>query len=101
LERFGPQVRALIFDLEDPARMLTPEAACQAERRIAFYRRLGARLLGGIRYTQTVGPHQPPLHLHLMFHPIQDITAQEAFDIAHAEFGDAILQQIGELFWIE
>ena len=99
LARLDPRARALIFDLEDPAQMATPGETRQAERRIAFYRRLGARLLGGIRYIQTVGPHQPPLPLRLMVHPIQDLSPQQAFDLARAEFGAEILNQVGELRW--
>ncbi len=99
LSRLDAQVRALFYDLEDPAQMTTPEAVKQAGRRIAFYRRLGARLLGGIRYVQTVGPHHPPLYLRLMVHPIQEITPREAFDLARLEFGQEILSQVGELKW--
>lgn len=99
LERIDPRVRALIFDLEDPAQMETPERVKQAERRIAFYRRLGARVLGGISYVQTVGPHQPPLLLLLMVHPIQEISPREAFELARQEFGDEILKQVGKLSW--
>ena len=99
LERLDPQVRALIFDLEDPAFMKTEAAVRQAERRIEFYRRLGARLLGGICYVQTVGPHQPPLPLLLMVHPIKEISPQEAFELAREEFGGEILSQVGELCW--
>ena len=99
LERLGPQVRALIFDLEDPTKMETPEAVSLAERRVAFYRRLGARLLGGIEYIQFVAPHLPPLPLLLMAHPIREISPQEAFDLARAEFGEESLKQVGELRW--
>ncbi len=99
LKRLDPRVRALIFDLEDPAEMDTPEAAALAERRIGFYRRQGARLLGGIEYMQYVGPHQPPLPLLLMVHPIQEISPREAFDLAQEKFGEEILKQVGELLW--
>lgn len=99
LERLRPQVRALIFDLEDPAEMETPEAAALAERRIAFYRRMGARLLGGVEYRQYVGPHQPPLPLLLMVHPVREISPREAFDLAQAKFGEEILKQVGDLRW--
>lgn len=99
LKRLDPRVRALIFDLEDPAEMDIPEAAALAERRIGFYRRQGARLLGGIEYMQYVGPHQPPLPLLLMVHPTREISPREAFDLAQAKFGEEILKQVGELLW--
>ncbi len=101
LARLDPSVRAMIFDLEDPCEMHTPQEKDLARRRIAFYRRQGARLLGGIRYLQTVGTHMPPIPLLLMAHPIQEISPQEAFDLAEGEFGGSILQQVGELRWEE
>jgi GNAT superfamily N-acetyltransferase len=101
LSRFDPSVRAMIFDLEDPREMHTPEEKEIACRRIQFYRRQGARLLGGIRYMQTVGTHMPPIPLLLMAHPIQEISPHEAFGLAEEEFGGSILQQVGELKWEE
>ncbi len=101
LARFDPAVRAMIFDLEDPCEMNTLQEKEIARRRIQFYRRLGAQLLGGIRYLQTVGTHMPPIPLLLMVHPIQAISPQEAFDLAEEEFGGSILQQVGELKWEE
>lgn len=98
LARLGPQVKALIFDLEDPCQMETPEEKALAVRRIGFYRRQGARLLGGIRYVQSVGSHQPPLYLRLMIHPLQPISPREGFDLAYRVMPEA-LSQAGELCW--
>ncbi len=99
LARLDPSVRAMIFDLEDPREMHTSQEKDIARRRIQFYRRQGARLLGGIRYLQTVGTHMPPIPLLLMVHPIQEISPREAFDLAEEEFGGSILQQVGEITW--
>ena len=38
----------------------------EAERRIKFYRRLGAQQLTGVRYLQFVGRHQPPMPMLIM-----------------------------------
>lgn len=93
-----PGTKALIFDLEDPEEMETPEARSLAERRVAFYRRQGARMLGGIRYIQKAAPHLPELHLRLMVHPLVDLSPRAAFDCAKAVFADAI-SEAGELHW--
>ncbi len=67
-----------------------------AERRIAFYRRQGARLLEGIHYLQTVGPHQPPIPMHVMFHAFAAMDAAWAFALAKSLWGDQV-RQVGEL----
>jgi len=53
-------IRALIFEVEIPEDAESKEGRQLAERRIAFYRRLGAKLLTGVHYLQYVGWHQPP-----------------------------------------
>jgi GNAT superfamily N-acetyltransferase len=90
LAQLGPQARALIFDLEDPRKMETPAEQEQARHRVGFYRRLGARLLGGIDYSQQAAPHLPCLPLLLMAHPLQELTPQEAYDLAKAAMPQAI-----------
>lgn len=87
-------VKALIFDVEDPREVPTPEGQELARRRVGFYRRQGARILGGIRYIQKVAPHMPALHLHLMVQPVGEALAgpAEAFAAAKAVFPDAISQ---------
>jgi ribosomal protein S18 acetylase RimI-like enzyme len=99
LARLGPEVRALIFDLEDPRQMETRAEQELARRRVGFYRRLGARLLGGVDYVQCIAPHLPPLPLLLMVHPIQEISPQEAFDLAKAAMPEAV-NLAGELGWL-
>lgn len=97
-EQMRPAVKALFFDVEDPREMKTPQDVECAVRRIAFYRRLGARLIGGIRYIQTVGDHQPPITLRLMAHPGAEMSAREAIALASPILGGAITLE-EEPYW--
>ncbi|MBN2007659.1 MAG: GNAT family N-acetyltransferase [Anaerolineae bacterium] len=67
------------------------------ERRIAFYRRQGARRLLGVRYLQTVGPHQPLTPMHLMWHARCPFSPEDAFRIARRLFGGDCVYQTGAL----
>ena len=87
---------ALLLEVERPDLAHTETERQLAERRIAFYRRQSAQLLEGVHYVQSVGPHQPPLPMHVMIHPLQPLKADAAFRFAHMAFGDAITQT-GEL----
>lgn len=87
---------AMLLEVERPDLAHTAADRQLAERRIAFYRRQGARLLDGVHYVQSVGPHQLPLAMHIMVHPLQPVDAPTAFRLAHTLFGDAITQT-GEL----
>ncbi len=78
--------------------METPETQALACRRIDFYRRQGARLLGGIRYIQKAASHLPDLYLRLMAHPLGNTGPQEAFDCAKTVLAGAI-SQTGALRW--
>lgn len=89
-------MRAMIFEVEDPETISDVHLRECAKRRINFYKRLGATILRGIHYTQSVGPHQPETPMLIMAHPIQPITPQEVFDIARLLFGDH-MTQVGEL----
>jgi GNAT superfamily N-acetyltransferase len=89
---------ALIFEVERPDLAETDEARQFAERRIGFYTRLGARLLTGIEYWQWVGPHQPPVSMRVMVHPVAERAPEQGFAWAKALFGDA-LRQVGALGW--
>jgi len=83
---------AMLLEVERPDLVHT-EAECRlAERRIAFYRRQGARLLEGVHYVQQVGPHQAPLPMHIMLHPLAPLDAETAFRCAKTAFGDAVAQ---------
>lgn len=83
---------AMLIEVERPDLAHTKAERELAERRIAFYRRQGARLLEGVHYVQSVGPHQPPLPMHVMLHPLAPLDAEMAFRCAQAAFGDAITQ---------
>lgn len=127
LRLLHPATEALFLEVEIPEdgttaeAMRTSSAACLAvspakqqmwaQRRIQFYRRQGARLLRGIHYMQSVGPHQPPLPMHIMVHPLAPreadfgrrggrMDAAHAFGLAQAVLKESI-QQVGmlELDW--
>jgi GNAT superfamily N-acetyltransferase len=92
--------RAMIFDVEDPQRMPDEDRRSLAARRIGFYQRQGACLMGGIRYVQRIGTHLPPLLLRLMVHPLDPaLLPGEAFSLALAVFGDEVLSKDGEPGW--
>ncbi len=82
--------RAMLFEVEIPENAPAPEAKTLAERRIAFYRRNGARLLTGIHYLQSVGPHQPLTPMHLMIHPLEPLDPPAALALAQGLFGDLV-----------
>jgi ribosomal protein S18 acetylase RimI-like enzyme len=84
--------KAIFYEVEIPKKSNLEEA----ERRIRFYQRNGAFLLGGIKYLQFVGWHQPPTPMHIMAHPLRKMTPQETFDTAQKAFGTA-LRKKGEL----
>jgi GNAT superfamily N-acetyltransferase len=88
--------RALVLEVEIPGRAPSAEEAQLATRRIQFYRRLGAHLLRGVDYTQSVGPHQPPLPMHVTVHPFQPVDGEEAFELARCVLGKR-LERAGEL----
>jgi GNAT superfamily N-acetyltransferase len=92
---------AVLIEVERPDLAHTEAERRLAERRIAFYRRQGARLLEGVHYVQSVGPHQPPLPMHVMFHPLQALDANKAFELARAVFtgdtGSEAIAQTGVL----
>jgi len=91
-----PPFRALIFDVEMPENAPDAHGRQLAERRIQFYRRNGAFILGGIEYMQRVGWHQPPIQLHLMVHPYGNLDGPQAFEIARQAFDQAV-RQVGPL----
>jgi ribosomal protein S18 acetylase RimI-like enzyme len=84
--------RDLVFEVEIPEQAESQEDRRVAERRIAFYQRQGAQLLGGVQYMQSVGWHQPPMPMHIMVHHRDRKSPQAAYDLAKAVFGDSITQ---------
>lgn len=93
LDRLDPaSYRLLVFEVEIPG----AENAPNAGRRIAFYKRQGALLMEGIDYIQEIGWHSPPTRMHLMVHPLQPLSAEQAFSAVKELFGDAV-QKVGEV----
>ena len=84
--------KAMLLEVEIPAETEIEELGQMAQRRLAFYRRHGARLLGGIKYLQSVGWHQPLTPMHILVHPLQPIEAQAAFMLAKAYAGESVIQ---------
>jgi GNAT superfamily N-acetyltransferase len=87
----APAAAAVIFEVESPEHAENAEEAETSARRIRFYQRSGARLLGGVRYTQSVG-WQPPMEMSLMVHPLETLDAAAAYRICSAVFGDSLVQ---------
>jgi len=88
--------RALVLEVEIPEEAESEEHRRLAEKRIAFYGRLGARLLRGVHHMQYVGWHQAPIPMHVMVHSREPISAQVAYDIAKAVLDDST-SQVGAL----
>jgi hypothetical protein len=92
----GVSCRGLVLEVEIPGRATSADDAQLATRRIQFYQRLGALLLRGVDYTQSVGQHQPPIPMHVMVHPFQPMDGEEAFELARCVYGKW-LERAGEL----
>ena len=87
-------LRAFVFEVEAPEHFDDPERQKLARRRIEFYRRQGALLLGGVRYIQQI-INQPAIPLNIMIKPIEPVTPQEALEMAQKLFDN--VTQVGEL----
>ncbi len=92
--RERPSTRAFVYEIERPEDAEGHHRTL-AERRIAFYRRNGAKLLGGIRYTQSVG-WQPPVPMHVMVHEFERLSPEAAYEMARSLLGEAV-EQVGPL----
>lgn len=89
LRRLEPgDTQALLLEVEIPENGMTEEDRRNAQRRIAFYRRLGARLLRGVRYLQYVGWHQVPVPMHVMLHLLRPLSDATAYQLAKAVAGE-------------
>jgi ribosomal protein S18 acetylase RimI-like enzyme len=92
---------AAVFEVEIPEQACGRSERRFARRRIAFYRRLGARLLTGIRYTQSVGSHQRPILMHVMVHPFLPRSSKDAFRVARAVLGEEVRRLRGKSLRLE
>lgn len=98
VRRLPAGIIAVLIEVERPDLAQTEVERALAERRIAFYRRQGARLLEGVYYLQSVGPHQAPLPMHVMLHPLQALDAETAYALVQAVFvGGETIKQTGVL----
>lgn len=84
-----PHALGVVFEVERPDHCGSTSEAELAERRIRFYQRNGAFLLGGIEYIQSTG-WQPGVPMHLMVHPFAHMTPQAAFQLCGAVFGASV-----------
>lgn len=80
-------LRLLLFEVERPE---SEDATPYAQRRIDWYRRQGALLLGGVHYLQSVDRPIEPVEMHLMAHPFAALGAEEVFRVAEHVFGEAV-----------
>jgi GNAT superfamily N-acetyltransferase len=82
-----PSVRALVFEVQDPDTICSAAERKAALRRITFYQRNGAHLLGGVDYTQSVG-WQAPIPMQVMVHPLTpDLDPAQAVQVARCMLG--------------
>ncbi len=88
--------RAFIFEVEIPEDITDPDYREFIVRKIARYRRHGARMLRGISYIMHLGEHQPEMPMDIMVHPFSPMTAEEAFALVKGVFGEQVMQ-VGEL----
>lgn len=80
-----PGLELLVFEVERPD-LLEGSERTSAERRIAFYRRLGARLVNNVVYYQDVG-WQPPVQMYLMAHTLVPIHEDKLAGMLRDIFG--------------
>ncbi len=92
VERLPPSVAAVLIEVEQPRLARSGPERRLAERRIVFYQRLGARMLLGIDYLQSVGPHQPVVPMHLMVHLLEPISPEEVYRAVREICGELIRQ---------
>lgn len=92
MRAYSPALKALLYEVEDPQHCEQEQERHLAERRIAFYRRHGGKLVGGIHYEQSVG-WQPPMCMHLMIHDLSAdnrITSANVFDLLRCAFQESV-----------
>lgn len=91
--------RFLFYEVEIPG--LRPDPRDHARRRIAWYRRLGAMQLHGIRYTQQVDTMATRLPMYILVHPYQAVTAEEVYESLRGVLGDALQRDENALLRLE
>jgi Acetyltransferase (GNAT) family len=87
----------MVFEVEIPELAHEGPAARQtAQRRIDWYRSLGAKVLEGVEYFQNVDTGAPPTRMFLMAHPFTSMEATEVYERMKLIFEDDV-RQIGDL----
>jgi GNAT superfamily N-acetyltransferase len=87
----------LLFEVELPeeAARFSAEEAALARRRIAWYQKHGALLVGGVEYIQDVG-WQPPYPMALMIAPRSTLSQETAWGLLEGALEDSV-RQVGEI----
>jgi GNAT superfamily N-acetyltransferase len=76
---------AVVLEVSIPEEATSEEDAKIDQRRIGFYQRQGAFLIGGIRYIQSVDqPNEKPIPMHLMLIPLQELDIKAVIHIIEA-----------------
>jgi len=90
--------KLLVFEVEVPelAEARSAEDAEWARRRIAWYRRQGARVLEGVEYYQRVDTREASTRMLLMLQYLVLMDARQGYSLAKSLFPNT-LQQVGPL----
>ncbi len=90
-----PSAEAVVFEVETPTGLAIRPVRATPSRRIAFYRRSGARLLTGIRYTFNPSAGSPPIEMSVMLHPLRRSGAWPApFELSKGRALGATVERI-------
>ncbi len=90
-----PTSRGIVIEVESPDEPSTEDPE-MARRRIGFYKRQGARVLGGVEYWQGV-PGQRAIRMCVMVHPFVEMSARQGLTFARAVLGG--VRRPGPLAW--
>jgi GNAT superfamily N-acetyltransferase len=85
----------LVFEVEIPALADGgPDGRRLAEKRIDWYRGLGARLMDGIEYYQSVDTGEPPTKMYLMTHAFAPLAESDVHFRLKEIFQDGIRSEL-------
>lgn len=90
---FSAGAKVVVFEVELPeeAQVFSEREAELAARRIEFYRRQHAKLLGGVVYTHDIG-WQPPYPMGVMLASKEVLTPEDGFAVVKAVLEDSVCQ---------
>ncbi len=89
------EIKALVYEVELPETAEEDSVRALAVRRIEFYRRNGAKLVGGLHYVQSVG-WQEPVPMHLMIHPFAELSPEQALEMLQCKLGEEV-KHVGQI----